>query len=121
MSSPDDILTGKCTACNHVVEVQRSEARQPAKQIGQSLTYGTQFGSFDDLPSCECPRCLANSKMTNPTGTRILLRQKARTLCVCGHPYSSHVGHTYKLGEKEPHHCSQGCGCHDYEAREERK
>ncbi len=37
-------------------------------------------------------------------------------VCVCGHSYEAHTGHTTMLGQKESTHCSQGCGCLKFEA-----
>ena len=29
----------------------------------------------------------------------------------CGHSWAAHCGHTVAVGQPEPHHCSQLCGC----------
>jgi hypothetical protein len=33
--------------------------------------------------------------------------------CVCGHAWEAHCGHTYTIGQPEPHHCGQ-CACVAY-------
>ena len=33
------------------------------------------------------------------------------TCATCMHTYAAHCGHTTRVGEPEPHHCSQLCGC----------
>lgn len=37
--------------------------------------------------------------------------------CVCGHSEGEHNGHTHSIWSEEPHHCSQGCGCKNYETK----
>jgi hypothetical protein len=35
--------------------------------------------------------------------------------CVCGHDHTAHLGHVHPIGTPEPTHCSQGCGCKEFQ------
>jgi len=50
---PEEILTGKCDTCGHVVRCKRGAARLPDR----TLRFNHQGGMWDDLPCVGCPNC----------------------------------------------------------------
>lgn len=75
VTSPDDVLTGRCPTCKSVVDVLRANAEPPqsALPLRQKLSSrGSDvggFGAWKELWSTECPSCAVKaSKVTGPDG-----------------------------------------------------